>query len=326
MRFHRPNTNRHRRMISTGLAILAIASSLPLTMATPAQAGWLDAVRGALRGDSGGRASGRSRGGGTRDEVCAINRGSSTAAIATDTDEPEVAPSQLVVLVPDTLQKTTQATPEFYMYVPFDRSHQPLTLVFELATKESETSRQVIAGPMPLSLPNEPGLVRFQLPADLSLATGITYEWTFRLLCQEAKLHPETHSRITFPAVTSETSSIDIDDIEIRALGSDTLIPSGAVPPTPTVRQEVFGTIQRVAPSPDLANALTTSAPSDRHQVYLDYGVWFDMVATLAANQLPDWSVLLTEFQLTDVDQTPQSIVPTSSVVLGIPKAAATAR
>ncbi|MBE7380211.1 MAG: DUF928 domain-containing protein [Leptolyngbya sp. SIO1E4] len=303
------NSKTYWRVFRSGVLAFAIASPLTLTVTPPAEAGLIDSVRRILSGDTGSRASGRSRGGATRDEMCTVGQRAPEAA-----ENPETSSSQLVVLIPDALQKTTQANPELFLYVPFGRSAQNMTLVFELATKETATSRQVIAGPMNLPLPAEPGLVRFQLPPETPLAIGETYEWTFRLVCQETQPTPDPDLTAALPVAGIGSGPIDIHEIQIPALNGVADGSNKATLPAISVRQEVFGNIQRVdaEETAKLNAALMNSDPNTRYETYLDYDVWLDMVSALAAaGPSSDWADLLAAFDLGDIeDPTPYTLSP----------------
>lgn len=69
-----------------------------------------------------------------------------------------------------------------------------------------------------------------------------------------------------------------------------------------TLNVYLDGSIQRVAESPQMANALKNASPQDRPAIYAEQGVWFDAVASLAQlrQQNPndsalaeDWAALL---------------------------------
>ncbi|NER81248.1 MAG: DUF928 domain-containing protein [Leptolyngbya sp. SIO1D8] len=303
------NSKAHWRVLQSSLLAFAIASPLTLSLTPPAEAGLIDSVRRILSGDTGSRASGRSRGGATRDEMCTVGQ-----RVPETADNPGASNSQLVVLIPDALQKTTQANPELFLYVPFGRNAQNMMLVFELATKETANSRQVIAGPITLSLPTEPGLMRFQLPSETPLEIGETYEWTFRLVCQETQPTPDPELTALLPVAATGNTPIDIHDIQIPSLNGSTDRLSRTTLPATTVRQEVFGNIQRVGAdeTAKLNAALIDSDSSTRYETYLDYDIWLDMVSALAAaGPSSDWADLLAAFDLGDIeDPTPYTLSP----------------
>ncbi len=312
----------YRQVVQGSLAALAIALLIILTIATPAQADWLETLRRIIEGDPDSQASNRNRGAATRDETCLLDDG---VARAVDSSSPDgsVGPfapaaakpgnSQIVVLAPDIFQNTIQPTPELFLYVPFDRNTYNMVLVFELAIKETAPAREVIGEPIHLSLPVEPGLMRFRLPAETPLEIGKTYEWTFRLSCRGNQPTPDSEPNNVSSTASLGDGDIDIQEIKILALGGDIDGPNVAASPTLTVRQEVFGDIQRVDETGELTEALANSDSSNRYQVYFDHDIWFDMVAALAKNPSSEWTALLKEeFNLADIDPTPQPLTPAS--------------
>lgn len=89
-----------------------------------------------------------------------------------------------------------------------------------------------------------------------------------------------------------------------------------------TLNVYLNGSIQRVAESPALTNALKNASPQDRPAIYADEGVWFDAVANLAQlrRQNPndsalaeDWTALLQAAGLNDMVKAPL-VSSTSSV------------
>ncbi len=372
------------RLSLIGLAVVTILNGVaPL----PAQANPWQAIRDFFRGDTGGQASGRSRGGATRDETCRINPAvsmpatedtefvfptttvadleasplesvpstASPAAAATETDDPEAEAAsadvqEIVVLAVESQHKTTQANPAFFLYVPFDRSTYNMVLQFDLDVIGTDTSLQSVIGPITLALPEKPGIVQFQLPAETSLAVGETYEWTFRLICQGSPSAPETATSVAALTVENDGAAIapdsegdasqadteviplnenevasspeettteseepilNIGDIQISSLDTDADDGDSFTATLPTVRQEVYGGIERVDASTELVTALTDSEPSNDYEAYRDNGIWFDMVASLAAHTPSEWAQFLEIFDLeADIDTTPQLLVP----------------
>ncbi|HEY9886958.1 MAG TPA: DUF928 domain-containing protein [Candidatus Obscuribacterales bacterium] len=300
-------THRHRLCPRPWRASLGSALTLVLllTGVSPARANFINTVRGIFTGDTGSGARGNTRGGAIRDEYCYRNPGNAIAPA------PESPLGQMVVLAPDALQTTTQAQPEFFLYLPFaatlpqgDRptpaqtqpQSQPATidieeldtlldidvttqanLVFEFELWDAAT--RAVVGRVNLDLPPTAGLVKFQLPAEMALAVDQTYLWNFRLVCQR------------------------VAPVGLAANG-DTL-------QTETEVQVVFGEIQRVAANPALTTALTDTSPAEVYIVYLEQGIWFDMVAALAQQpEAPDWRDLLAAWEIPTVDPMPHPLQP----------------
>lgn len=281
----------YRKLIAIGLSAVAIAPSLAVTLVAPAEANILQRIQGFLRGDTGGAATGRSRGGAIRDEACRVRAGADPAKLNTS--------AQLVALMPETQAKTTQAAPSLVVYVPFDRNTHNMVLVFELAeTATNSTQRQVVST-LPLSLPETPGLVTLQFPEAVPLQFGTTYEWTFRLICQGNQSLVEVSQGETLdsrsPASQADLGITDIHHIDALTFGPTAAAGAEVSYPDLTVQQEIFGEITRVQAPIQLANALSGG---DRALAYAEADIWLDMVSTLAATRSSDWAVLLAAFDL----------------------------
>jgi len=274
---------------------LMFAIGVTFTWTEPSQAGLLSI----FSRNTGGRPNGRSRGGATRDSVC-----SPTAAANRTTDKfPE-----LVALVPNSLQKTSRAKPEFLVYVPFNRQeHSELELTFELARKPTPAARQPLLAPQPVPLPEQAGLIPFPLPAEISLEENTVYEWSFRLSCRGNSLAAAASQGqpviAPIPPTTSPSSlgTIDIAQITIPGLAPVPARQTQTAYGRSTVRQEIYGEIKRVsAPqaSQRLAAALTQTSPEKRLQAYQEIDLWFDLVSILSNRRSTsaDWQTLLDEF------------------------------
>ena len=220
------------------LATLALCNSLVLIASTPAQAGWRDI----FRGETSGSASGRSRGGGIRDTRCLVNE---TAQVNQEEQNLEYLHEnkQIVALLPGTEQATSQSTPTFFLYVPFDRYGDPMEMVFELATQGINDQRQIVES-ISLLLPNNPGLVKFQLPANIALENDQIYDWSFRLKCSadEAIEPSNTETEVVGENMNTNSGTLEAGDLDISILA-----PASSQRTTPRegkVLQEVFGTMR----------------------------------------------------------------------------------
>jgi len=300
----------YRRILQVSLVALAIAAPLTPVLEQPAQAGFLGSFKG-NRG--GGRASGRARGGAVRDSACAV-----ATPLSTPAQDSEQQEEQIFTLVVEGQQQTTRANPDFFVYVPFDRNTEDMGLVFELATQEAITGRQVVATAN-LPLPEKAGLVRFQLPTDTPLALGTTYNWGFRLQCLSQPSTPEAEPQIATPSTQTGSGPVTAGNLSISILSPTHGTSKAKNTPTPRVLQEVFGDIQRVEATPELKATLANSEPEQQYQAYLEQGIWFDMVSDLAANSPSDWTTFLQEMgedpnfrELATVDPNPEVVTPES--------------
>ncbi|MEM6715728.1 MAG: DUF928 domain-containing protein, partial [Cyanobacteria bacterium P01_C01_bin.147] len=154
------------RQFKLGLLAIAIVPSLTGLLAIPAQANFLDSVRGIFGGNSDSGASSRSRGGAIRNQECKAEE------IAASTEE-------MVALIPDDIAKTTQANPEVLIYIPFDRVRYPqVRLRLELEQEGLSTALTSIHYP----LPESPGIVSIQVAENIAL--GQEYQWEVGMLCE----------------------------------------------------------------------------------------------------------------------------------------------
>ena len=292
--------------LQASLATLALCTPLVLIISTPAQAGWRDI----FRGETSGAASGRPRGGGIRDTRCLINE---TAQVHQEEQNLEYRhdDEQIVALLPGTEQATSQSTPTFFLYVPFDRYGDPMEMVFELATQGANEQRQIIDS-ISLLLPDNPGLVKFQLPANIALDNDQIYDWSFRLKCSTDEMTEPLNT-----AVVGETVGADSDSLEASDLNISILAPAASQSTTPRagkVLQEVFGTMRFIESPTQLVAAQTTPDITDDYQAYVDNDMWLDLVPTLAATSSSDFQFFLqeefSEYKITvDVDTTGASVI-----------------
>lgn len=116
-----------------------------------------------------GSAAGRSRGG-------AIRSGCQTADL--EGDRP------LIALSPEgNLGRTSEDYPTFWFYSPFTKASTGLTALFTLLDEERNPVLQDLS--IPVTLPDEPGLVSFRLPeTEAALQPGQRYNWYFTIVCQ----------------------------------------------------------------------------------------------------------------------------------------------
>lgn len=288
----------HKRLMNcfkAGLAISALWSPLVL-MATPAYANASDVFRG---GGGRGAASGRFRGGGVRDTRCLAGAADQTMTDSSLNAEDKVQEEQeIYALLPGIEQATSQSTPKFLLYVPFDRQGDPMELVFELAIQTANAQRNMIES-IPLQLPNSPGVVEFQLPANLALESGNLYDWSFRLRCSTDAVDLSLNT-----PVVEETSSAGDTALEAGDLDISILAPAAQndVPRSGKVLQEVFGTMRLIDPPEQLISAQTTPDVIDDYQAYVDHDMWIDLVPAVLDASSSDFELLLEqEFDL-DID------------------------
>lgn len=71
----------------------------------------------------------------------------------------------------------------------------------------------------------------------------------------------------------------------------------------------VGGFVRRILPSPELSNKLqTATSDSDRSQIYADYGIWYDLLATAATLRTTNpgnWELLLNSVGLGTIVEAP---------------------
>jgi hypothetical protein len=169
-------------------------------------------------------------------------------------------PTEVLALVPTTeIGTTVKGHPTFWLYVPIGVDTHRAYIEFQLLDGDFE---KVTSSAIRLSLPEQPGLVSFQLPDDQpELAENQSYWWSFTLVCTE--------------------SQGDIPQ-EIN-LGA------------------VWGPIERVPKSPNLTQALADQPETDHYEVYLEQGIWYDMVNHLAETREDhpqEWADLMETFGL----------------------------
>ncbi len=80
--------------------------------------------------------------------------------------------------------------------------------------------------------------------------------------------------------------------------------------PSVTTRNPIVGGfVQRIVPSPELSSKLQTATnESDRSQVYADYGIWYDLLATAATLRTTNpgnWELLLNSVGLGAIVEAP---------------------
>ncbi len=153
-------------------ATLIATTALPLINARPAAAQSLWERLFQRRRDPNRQASGRTRGGAVRDELCSA----------------EAADKSLVAIVPQSnLGDTVDSHPSFFFYVPFSSSENTdLVAEFMLITDDRQ---YWLEEPLLVALPQSPGIVRLDLPESLpGLEVGDRYNWYFSILCENWEL------------------------------------------------------------------------------------------------------------------------------------------
>lgn len=272
----------------------AIALVLPLALVTslPAEAGLLDI----FRGRTGSRPTGNSRGGAIRDEAC-------TSEVLAMLEE-----AQLVALVPETLQRTTKANPELFVYVPIGQNVSS-SLVLQFKLKTDLNGLENVIEPVEFTVPEEPGLVKLNFPIAAPLDIGKTYSWELNLVCQNTPtaVNPEATSEAVDESAALPRTDIPFD---IDSATLDQLVANADAPnEEPRVAEaSVYGDIERVAVTAILNQSLASKTPASRYEAYLEQEIWFDMVSALAASRSTTWTALLDEFDLEDIDPAPQTV------------------
>ncbi|MEM1279765.1 MAG: DUF928 domain-containing protein [Cyanobacteria bacterium P01_H01_bin.152] len=282
------------RQFKLGLLAIAIVPSLTGLLAIPAQANFLDSVRGIFGGNSDSGASSRSRGGAIRNQECKAEE------IAASTEE-------MVALIPDDIAKTTQANPEVLIYIPFDRVRYPQVRL-RLELEQEGISTALTSSYYPL--PEAPGIVSIQVAENIAL--GQEYQWEVGMLCERNLEEvvvddlPPTSVANDGPVDVIENGDSNTGIVLDEFGGDDRAANEGS--DNEDIFQAVEGPIQLVESTPDLAETLATNESELHYQAYLEAGIWLDMVTALAANQSPEWVALLEEFELSGIAPTVQSL------------------
>jgi hypothetical protein len=294
---------------------LVLATPMVLPLGLPAQANFRQTLRGIFTGDTGQGAKGNARGASIRDRRC------TTAVPTVNSDEsgsdlsitsPTNSTEQLILLVPNTGQTLiTTTVPEVFVYIPphtssaaepdpslapapatnFDQTKIDLddidSVVDEGVQDEVDRAQQAELllefqfgdTTQYYSLPDEALIAKIQAPEETAFDIGETTPLEVRLICRQA--------------------------------GLTTLSPTAETEFSYSAESEVFVDVQRIAASRPLLAAIETHEPDDLYQLYLDNGLWFEMVAALAANpQSDEWAALLEELEIPAVAPTPQPLTP----------------
>ena len=86
-------------------------------------------------------------------------------------------------------------------------------------------------------------------------------------------------------------------------------VQTSSQPSVTTQKPIVGGFVRRIVPSPELSSKLQTATnDSDRSQIYADYGIWYDLLATAATLRTtnPDhWELLLNSVGLGAIVEAP---------------------
>ncbi|MEM9218538.1 MAG: DUF928 domain-containing protein [Cyanobacteria bacterium P01_F01_bin.150] len=173
--FTGPSSSLFARRCVLAFISCTILSAIPLSYPSAAQAGIFDFLFGSGRG--GRSASGRRSGGAVRDE-CPVN----TA------DGQLVDFASFQALAPENNRMvTTETHPTFWFNMPFAASEELKHVEFMLIHEDDKT--YALDQPILLHLPEEPGVVRFQLPTTgKGLAVDRTYQWFFSIQCDSVEL------------------------------------------------------------------------------------------------------------------------------------------
>ncbi|MGH2415731.1 MAG: DUF928 domain-containing protein, partial [Microcystaceae cyanobacterium] len=120
-----------------------------------------------------------------------------------------------------------------------------------------------------LTVPDQPGIISVRLPSSMPpLRAGELYQWFFKV-----RLNCDAKPAANQPAVKQQIS-----------------------------KEELYGWVQRISPSPTLAEQLQQATPQQRATVYIENGIWYDALTTLAELRLTnlqssapteDWQNLL---------------------------------
>ncbi|MEO1094755.1 MAG: DUF928 domain-containing protein [Cyanobacteria bacterium J06638_28] len=276
---------------------IALVLPLALVVSMPAEAGLLDI----FRGRTGSRPTGNSRGGAIRDEAC-------SPEVLEELEE-----AQLVALVPETLERTTKASPELFVYIPLGQNISS-SLVLQFKLKTQLIGLEDVIEPVEFAVPEEPGLVKLTFPTAAPLDIGRTYSWELNLICQNipTPVNPEATSEaadesaeLPSPDVPFDIDNATLDELLSNASADD---PNVLNEELRVAEASVYGDIERVAVTAALAQSLANKTPAMRYEAYLEQKIWFDMVSALAASRSTTWTALLDEFDLENIDPAPQTM------------------
>jgi len=295
-----------------GAIALLLTGPLVMLSVQPAEANFLQKLRGILRGDTqAGAQQGDARGAAIRDRRCAAEN--PELAAGEGPVAPAEAEAQLIILVPNILApvNTLSATPEVFVYIPPDETGEALptralrkqdaaapkqidlddiefedVIDPEILNEVERTQQPELVLELELgsytaqySLPEEALIARIQLPEAAALEVGESPETLkFRLTCTQFTLQ-------------------DLAGSEAEANDTE----SGLVETS----------IQRLPMNNDLSAALSSAGAGGDYQLYLDNDIWLEMVAALAAEPTaPEWKTLLDELAIPAVNPVPQTLTP----------------
>lgn len=302
---------------------LLLATSMVLQFDLPAQANFRRTLRGIFTGDTGQGARGNARGAAIRDRRCSADGTSQEGAAIATPVSPIDPTDQLTLLVPNTGQPLTTTTiPAVFVYIPPHASGMaaqasPPTLKAltpEFTNNSSQTK---------IDLDNIDSVINqtIQDNVDQAQRPKLLLEFQFGDTIQQYSLPDEALiAKIQAP----EGSAFEIGatlPLEVRLIcrrvDLTTLSQIAATEISYSAESEVFVDVQRVAASPALLAAIETRQLDDRYQLYLDNGLWFEMVTALAANpESEEWAALLEELAIPAINPTPQTLKPATSLGL----------
>lgn len=179
-------------LLKASLLLTILSTTMALSLwhppAVQAQSFWERLFRRSPRAE--GQASGRASGGAVRDALCTA----------------ESPRKNLVAIVPASNQgDTVESHPTFFFYVPFSSSeNEDLVGEFMLLTDDRYYA---LEQPLLVSLPQEPGLVRIELPETFpGLEVGDRYTWYFSILCEPWELSRNPYVSGWIERVSPETT------------------------------------------------------------------------------------------------------------------------
>jgi Domain of Unknown Function (DUF928) len=269
--------NQHR-MICYALGGLLISAAIDRTIATPpVQAQSLLDKLGKMIAPPPrkGSASGRSRGGAIRGNCTAIKSGSGVEA-------------DLVALIPkNNFGKTIAANPTFWFYVPTfgllpTKATAPNVAAPNIAAPPlapvkvgefmllDDAGKPVLKHPIAVNLPEQSGFARFTLPTDPSF-------WLPGKSLQVGKQYNWFFSIVCDAKQPAKN---------------------------PTVR----GWVERGDAPADRPEKLQKRSVTDRYQVYIDHGAWYESLTAIAENRQSareNWLALLQQLGLAKTADAP---------------------